>query len=149
MRVIAPHGHVIGADDVAEHAQVVRGERDRVVVELLQVDGRRLVDVDAALGEIAPARVHPLHEVRDCAPGVADEPADVRELFEHARVAELRDRDRRVERKPDDRSEHVLGERLRRGRDHRMDEDADASAICLLEEWPIDRIRESAPADVR
>src|SRR5437868_276900 len=30
-----------------------------------------------------------------------------------------------------------------------MDEDADIAPICLLEEWPIDRIRESAPADVR
>src|SRR4029077_8229551 len=55
VRIVAPHGHVIGADDVAEHPQIVRAERDRVVVELLQIKGRRLIDADAAFSKVAPA----------------------------------------------------------------------------------------------
>ena len=127
----------------------MRRERDRVVVEPLQVDGRGLVDVLPALGEVAPAGVHALHQVGDRAAGVGDDPADVREVPQHARVAQLGDRDGRVEGEAHDRSQHVLAEPVRGDGDHRVHEDAGLAAIGLLEEGAIGRVGELTPTDVR
>src|ERR1700752_1263108 len=53
--VVAAHHHVVRANHVSHHHQRVRAKRNRVVIQLLQIETRQLIDLRAALREVATA----------------------------------------------------------------------------------------------
>src|SRR5437870_11527487 len=74
VRVVAAHHHVIGADQLARKPERRRAEGHGVVIQTLEIDARQLVDVDAALREVAIAIVHALHQVRHGAAEMTEDP---------------------------------------------------------------------------
>src|SRR5690349_24776286 len=49
VRIVAAHHHVLRAHHVSHHHQRMRTERNRVVVQTLQVETRQLIDLRATL----------------------------------------------------------------------------------------------------
>ena len=112
----------------------MRAERHRVVVELLEVRAGQRVDLRAALGEVAKAVVEPLHQVRDRAAEVADDPADVGQVAQHPVEAHPGHGQCRVEGEAHEWAQHVLTEGLGVGGQHRVEQDAQLHPVRLLEE---------------
>ena len=123
-------------------------EGHRVVVELLQIHARKLIDEFPAFGEVPEAVIHALHEPGNDAPGVADDPADVRQIAQHARIAEPRRGQGRIAREAKNRAQHELLIGLGVRRQHGVDEDAEVPPVRLLKEGPVGRIGEGLAADV-
>src|SRR6185369_6995851 len=110
--VITAHHHVIRSDHVSHHRQRVWTERDRVVIKSLQINARQLVDLHATVREVAKSVVHSFHQVRNSATKMADDPPNVRQLFEHSVVTHARNGEARVKRKADDWTKHVFAKRV-------------------------------------
>src|SRR6476469_1007958 len=79
---------------------------------------------------------------------MTDEPTDIGKLGKHAVVAHARHRETRVERKTDNRSQHVLAKRVRLRRNHRMKKDAQLHSIRFGKERAILRRGQRLTADV-
>ena len=146
--MIAPHHHVIRAHLIPKHIQRMGAEGHRVVVELFQIHARELIDELPALGEVPKAVIHALHEPGNNAPGVADDPANVRQIAQHPGVAEPRRGQGRIAREAKDGTQHELLIGLGVRGQHGVDEDAEVPPVRLLKKGPVGRIGKRLAPDV-
>lgn len=109
MGVVGAGEDVGGAGEVDGEADGARVEVHRVVVELLaQIGRRRARDMDAAVGEGAPAAVEPLRQIRNRAAQVSEHPANLREALDHAAEDESGSGQRGVKQEADERHQPVV-----------------------------------------